>query len=242
MGELMKRKHKYLWCLIALLVLMTGCMPNKPISENEMSKMEIENKEWVDAIGLLNRDSAPFSGFDETDSEINVELMCDNGVSSYEDVCEVVNAHNKFVDENPTYFNDDITINFTCEHTGQSQSLRLFNQHCSFYGFEKYEEYLKRSYTSKIQYAYVQMARTPELAEMSNKFNVPVVILGALDVPAWPSDDHYKVLNGFKNLELVVIDYYSENMEYDPAEVYNTIQKYAPGVKVFDVRSLSYVN
>ena len=238
----MKRKFKYCLCLVTLLTLMTGCMPNKPISEKEISKMEIVNKEWADDIGLLNRDSAPFSGFSETDAEITAEFLCDNGVSSYEDVCEVVNAHNKFVDENPAYFKDDITINFTCEHGGASQPLRLFNQHCSFYGFEKYEEYLERSYTHKIQYAYVEMAGTPELAKMSNKFNVPVVILGALDVPAWPSDDQYNVLNSFEILELVVIDYYSEKLEYDPSEVYQTIQKYAPGVAVFDVRSLSYLN
>ncbi len=240
----MKDGFKLVFLSLLLTILVTGCVPNRPVAPEEKEEYVIENREWADAIGLLEKESAPFSGLTETDGEITAELMCDNGVSSYEDVCEVINAHNKFVDENPTYFDDDITINFTCENAGPMQFLRLFNQHCSFYGFEEYEEYLNRSYTPEIQYAYIEMARTqtPELAEMSNKFNVPVAILGALDVPAWPSDDNYKVLNAFENLELVVIDYYSEKLEYDPAEVCETIQKYAPGVKVFDVRSMSYVN
>ena len=239
----MKKRSIGLVYIVVLMLLLTGCVvANAPVSSTEKEEMVIVNREWADAIRLLGKEAAPFSGLSETDSEIHAELMCDNSVKSYEDVCRVVNAHNSFVDANPEYFSDDIEISFLCEQESYFQPMHLFNQHCDFYGFEKYEDSLQRGKTSKIQYAYIQMGRIPELDEMSNKFNVPVVILGAIDVSAWPSDKDYKVLNGFTNPELVVIDYYSENLEYDPEKVCETIQKYAPGVKVFDVGSMSYVN
>ncbi len=238
----MNRKGKCFWCIVALFVLLTGCIPNKPLNEKEIDNLVIENKEWADAIGLLEKESAPFSGLVETDSEIQAELMCDRSVSSYEDLCSVVNAHNEFVENNPDYFGDDIDITFLCEWEGSYQPMRFFNKNCSFYGFQEYEAYLNREKTAKIEYAYINMGRVPELGEMSSKFNVPVVVLGAVDYPSWPTEEDYKILSGFANPELVVIDYYSEKMEYDPAEICETIQKYAPGVKVFDVRSSTYVN
>ena len=75
---------------------------------------------------------------------------------------------------------------------------------------------------------------------MNKQFDIPVVILYAGDNISNLGDDTYKVLGKFSGLEQVVLDFHMN--DYDPQATLEKILNVAPGVKVFDVASGTYLN
>ena len=236
----MSISKKPILLLVVVVVFLAGCTYN---SSESGKKPQIKNQEWVEAIGLFDHENAPVDGLGESDDEISISILCDNGYDGYDALAEIINKHNGFVDANPTYFSGNPRILFYASLESEYNTMVFFNERCTFHKFSQYEDALERSSTDKIQYAYIGVSDVPqELYDMQNKFDIPVVIFQMLNASRLPEDSFYEALNAFSNLETVILEYSGKDLEYDPAEISGTIQKYAPGVKVFDVRSMTYVN
>ncbi len=91
--------------ILTMTLALTACKPENSSSEEKLAGTESIHQEWSDAIGLFNNEDAPIASFAEKDDIIDVNITCDNGEKSYEALCDIINAHNSFVDANPDYFN-----------------------------------------------------------------------------------------------------------------------------------------
>ena len=207
-----------------------------------------DNREWVDAIGLFDHfDTTPFGVGEGYDNGIlRIYINCDNGVDSYETMAGIINAHNSFVDGYSDYFSGGKQIVFVCSHSSQYNSCYVFNEETGPGRFQEYEDLLGQATTAKFQYMTVELCDLggydKSLLEMKTKLDIPVLILHERQIKEYSqvAESNYEILNQFSGLEQVVIDF--GGMDYNIDDVYSTIQKYAPGVKVFDVGSMSYFN
>ncbi len=246
----MKKQFLVIVSSILLMLLVVGCGRERGASRKDIESMPLvtDNREWVDAIGLFdNFDTTPFGVGEGYDNGIlRVYINCDKGVESYETMAGIINAHNSFVDSNPGYFSEGKQIVFVCSHSSQYNSFYVFNEENGPARFQEYEDMLGQSATAKFQYMNVELcdlgSYDKSLLEMKTKIDVPVLILHERQIKEYSqvAESNYEILNQFSGLEQVVIDF--GGMDYNIDDVYSTIQKYAPGVKVFDVGSMSYVN
>jgi len=239
------KKRLFIPTIILTMVLaLTGCTSENKASEEKLADTESIHQEWAEAIGLFSNEDAPISAFAEKDNIIDVNIKCDNGEKSYEALCDIINAHNSFVDANPDYFNEGMEIDIGSTHASKKDTFNTFNGYTDFYGFSSYEDKLGIEPTARINYAYISILdllnSDQALMSINKQFDIPVVILYAGDNITNLGDGTYEVLGKFSGLEQVVLDF---NMDdYNSQEALEKILGIAPNVKVFDVASGSYLN
>ena len=215
--------------VLLIIVILTRNIP-----EPEHS-IRTSYKEWAEIIGLNATENVKVFCYDG-DNSITIELEDENGIEGYKELCSVINAHNKFVDENSDYFPDGIKISFV-NSDGDNHPTKavFFNDMCENYGISDYLGDLKRPYTAKIQYVFIDMFHTDtSLIENGIEINVPVIILLA-DSYA-PSGSELTFLNKFKNAEQVIMDFRS--MDYDKSEICKEIKEYQSNVEVYSVGTM----
>ena len=220
-------------------------LPDKIISH---FYIDTQYPEWVEAIELkdINTRSNKYV-LREKDNNIQLEILYEKD-NSYGDLCNIVNAHNDFVEDNPDYFEPGTEISMFGAEYNRGYTLyqiRLFNRECDYCYLHEYEGLVYDTETEKIQFASVDLKNLPfNIFEMEEKFHVPIVIL-QYDNPTPPGKDSYKLLEKFEDPEQVVIDFTSYNgvnENYDPEQVAEEIRKYAPGVRVFDAQYDKYID
>ena len=245
----MKKYASILAVVLLLIMIISGCGVGNNASKRELMNSPIakNNKEWVESIGLFDFLKVAPVAFGEgyEDGIIRIFVYCDNGVESYETFCKIINDHNTFVANNPSYFSDGTRIEFCCAHESQYVSLRAFSESDSSSTIHEYEEMLNADESARIHYVSLDLSDLGSwddyLFKTDITFNVPILVLSEWDVKDHSMIDEgtYEILDHFANLEQVVIDYH--NMEYDVNEVYNVVQKYTPGVRVFDAKTKEYI-
>ena len=224
----MKKRFSFIILLVTLFVALTACRGIRPPKHN----IHTSYKEWAKAIGLYSTKLVRVSCYD---NEHIIQFGFENleGVEGYKEVCEVINAHNRFVDENPDYFPDDIEI------TAANRSTSNLPWHSMFFNYAKQGEdrisfYLKdlgREKSAKMQYMCIDLFRAEiESEENGLEIDVPVVIL-QFDNPYPPTDPFYDFLSDCKNVEQVIIEY--TNMEYDVDEACESIRKRLPEAEIY---------
>ena len=228
---IMKKKFLIPTLILTITLTLAGCMPENRAVEKKLADVEPVNSEWADSIGLLNNENAPLAAFAEKDDIIDVNITCDGGEKSYEALCDIINAHNSFVDANPGYFKEGIEIDIGSTHANKKDTFNTFNGYTDFYGFSAYEAKLGVKPTARINYAYISVMdlldQDQALLSMNKQFDIPVVILYAGDNISNLGDDTYKVLGKFSGLEQVVLDFYMN--DYNPQATLEKILNVAPG-------------
>ncbi len=227
-----KKKRNIILAIVCILFITAGC------GRNNASSLETRHEEWVDSIGILSLEHSIIWYFNETAIDTDMFIKSEDE-EAYKELGEVINAHNTFVEEHPDYFSADETISIASGSAGTDMEYVFFNNDCKYFDLAYYGDHFENTDTAKMQYALIYLKRLDYvMAESDSKFDVPIVVL-SYDHVELPSEDIYAVLKNFSGLEQVIIDY--SGMEYDPELVSASIHKYAPGVKVFDGKSASYV-
>lgn len=221
-------------CIISAMIF-TACARLIPSSKHNI---HTSYKEWAEQIGLYSTENVKVSCYDG-DNLISVGAEYENGLVGYKELCEMIDAHNKFVDENPDYFPSDIKILFYNEAGGEQPNISVFfNKETDFDWLNDYIKELRRPYTSKIQYMSIDMEFANTELEASNdlEINIPVIILQCHDNSYTPRDKIYEFLSEFKNAEKIILDYY-QSPDFDKKEICNEIHKYLPNVEIYTAES-----
>ncbi|SFV04681.1 hypothetical protein, partial [Butyrivibrio sp. INlla21] len=194
-------------------------------------------KEWIDQIGIFSHDNLKVSGYREENNKIELELEYENGAKGYKELCEVVNAHNKFVDENPDYFPNDIDILVINTSPSEYVSSTFYNQTtdalCDY-------SILGRRNTAKLQYMTINIrgADTETLPIDEIIIDIPVIVMKCSYAP---SKDKYSFLSEFKNAEQVIFDF-GELSSNDKTKVCDIIHSYLADVEIYTVISVDREN
>ncbi len=234
-----KQKGIIAFILIALVLVSTACINTR----HYVHKYSIRTsyKEWIDQIGIFSYDNLKVSGYREENNKIELELEYENGITGYKELCDVVNAHNKFVDKNPDYFPSDIDIHIynMKNFNGSGYAMSSFYNQPSD-GLCDYSA-LGRKNTAKLQYMLVDMLMAEVELEKSDEviIEVPVIIMECRNEEYTPEKTSYEFLSGIKNIEQIVLDFWEP--EYDKKYgVYDSIRAYVPNVELYEQVHLRY--
>ena len=104
-----KKKLSIIPILIVLFFILSSCGKSSHVSNLTINT---SYDQWIEQINLFSRDNLKVSGYKEENNRIELELEYANGVAGYTELCDVVNAHNRFVEDNPNYFSEDIVTAF----------------------------------------------------------------------------------------------------------------------------------
>ncbi|AOZ97288.1 hypothetical protein [Butyrivibrio hungatei] len=189
-------------------------------------------KEWAKQIGLYSTENVLVSCYDD-EKKIKVGLDRDGGMLAYEEMCAVIEAHNKFVEDNPGYFSEDMQISFFNESRGCTPWISFFFNDTDNASFDYIKE-LQRQSTAKIQYMCIDLNRATIEMKVSDsiEMDIPVIIL-MYDNQETPGEAGYAFLTEFKKAEQIIVDYIVPN--YDKNEVAGIIHKYLPNVEIYFV-------
>lgn len=210
---------------LALLLSLTACGPRFYV---DRLNIKTSYKKWVKEIGLFSHENINVWRYVEDKGKIELEINYDNGLEGYKELSEIINAHNKFVEENPDYFPDDIAIDII--NIDGSEWINSF-----FGNFTKDDIYpaeLGINCNSKMQFVSINIGECmgEELEPTDDiHFCVPVVILGCDYVP---SNEEYAFLTEFDKAEQIIFSYEDDN--YDKDEVGKAIKAYLPNVEIYE--------
>lgn len=225
----MKKLKKIVFILVIVMTL-TSCGPKNNVSEYSA---EASGPDWENSIGISSLKNIKVSKSEVDSSNIRLDLEYENGLEGYKELCDVVNAHNKFVENNPDYFLNDTKITFTNMYASEFSPSFFSNISDGSNGLE-YISQLGREDTAKVLYMYMDIvsANTEKQESGDIVIDVPVIILGN-DFINLPQESDYSFLSECKSAEQVIIDFH--NVEYDKEEISKNIRKYLPNVEILAV-------
>ena len=230
-----KRRNIFICIFIVISVAVFACyLIGKNAGAN---RVRTSYKEWAKEIGLYTTEHTEIDcQSKENEIEVYVSYKDKDAVEGYKELCGIVNAHNKFVNENPDYFPNDIRISI---HNGNGKgknnfSLRsVFSNKDAFDDGFAYADQLGRAETLKMQYMWINMGRAiVESRENGIDMDIPVLILNYND-QGMPDKEKYIFLNDYKNVEQVIINYGAS--DHDINEVCEQIQEYVPDAEIYAV-------
>ncbi len=123
-----KLKNKIIFILVVLVITLTAC---GPVSYKYSFTIRTSYREWVKQIGLFSRKNLKVYRYNEERYSINIDLVYENDLTGYKELCDVIAAHNKFVDENPDYFPSDVDIIINNMHASQETISHFYNKQVS---------------------------------------------------------------------------------------------------------------
>ena len=208
--------------LIVLLTSLTACGPR---FYKNINNIETSYKEWVKEIGLFSHRGIKVSSYEEEDNRVEIYIEYDNNAVACEELRDIVNAHNKFVDENPDYFSSDIKIEiFNLLATGEVvATLKNFSSD------DADLEGLNVKCSAKIQRMYICVPSFFS-SELDVKFDIPVAIVVC---EYFPDDKDYGFLKKIINPEQVVL--YFRGVDFDREKVCKNIRENFPNVEIYEL-------
>jgi hypothetical protein len=218
----MKRIFRAISIALLTCVLISGC--------GRIPKEVAEYKEWYEALQIENRDGFKYLGSSHTNNRYSISIECDEeNLGAFNDV---IKRHNEFVKKNADYFPEDAQIYILSSYGGPNPAavFDCYNRPGDYFGEisgQGIEENLEVKYMSvnvfdlKIAYDKHQ-----------NEFSIPVLVL-TVENPESVNSDDLEFLKGFTNLRQIII--YYNALGYDMAPTLEGINKYAPGVEVYQV-------
>ena len=228
----MNKKKSILALLLIVIMTLVACGPRFYVHKYTINT---SYKKWVKEIGLFSHEDLRVHKYKEDGNKIIMELEYENGLAGYKELCEVVNAHNKFVDENPEYFSDDIDILIINTSPNEYVPSTFFNHKsdelCDY-------SILGRQDTAKLQYMIIDVegANTETMKSDEIIIDVPVIIMECSYIPA---RDKYDFLSEFQNAEQVVMDFGEMNSK-DKSEVCEYIREQVSGVEIYNTINEKY--
>lgn len=217
-------------CFFTLLFGMAFIIIKKPGLKHDI---HTTYKEWAKQIGLYSTENVEVGCYDG-DNLIYIGAEYENGLTGYRELCDVINAHNKFVDEHPEFFPNDLKITFYNMAGPNQPYISVFsNSDYEKLDIEDYAEQLKYPCSAKIQYMNIDMERAGiELRRNDIQIDVPIIIMKSHDNSYVPRGRVFEFLGNYKNAERVIIDFWPE---HDKNEISKEIHEYLPDVEVYDV-------
>ena len=193
--------------------------------------LKTEYEDWVDSIGLFSNKNIKVKGYNEKEGSIEVSIEYENGLKGYKELCSVINAHNKFVDDNPDYFPNDMDICFRNEYASQKCVSFFFSNGEDALKINDYIGNLNIANSAKIKYMYIDMSTSStELEQSDMEIDVPVVILGHAQQGS-PADEDYAFLSEVKSAEQVILGWGFPVRDLD--RVCKNIKTYLPDVGIY---------
>jgi hypothetical protein len=196
--------------LLVLIITFTsaGCMANGR-KNLDFWGMKTSYGEWADNIGLLNRDGLTISVYKEHEDgliEVGVQVDDVNSEDGFMEFCNLIDTHNKFVEENPNYFPDDAKIVIGMDAVTRYDVCFFSERNKLFSCMDVDTDGLGYSDDMTIKYVSIDIFSCDwELGMKNVKYNVPVVIL--CDNGVGPTREGYEILNRFDQLEKVILEY-----------------------------------
>ena len=227
--DIKKLKNKIIFILVVFVITLTAC---GPVSYKHSFTIRTSYREWVKQIGLFSHKNLKVYRYNEERYSINIDLVYENDLAGYKELCDVIAAHNKFVDENPDYFPSDVDIIINNMHASQETISHFYNKQVS----SRFDySTLGRANSAKIQYMSIDMKGDFIEFKKSDDItiDVPVIILNSFYEDYTPTGSKYEFLTEFKNAEQVVLDYWEPG--YDKEEVCRSIREYLPDVEIYAV-------
>lgn len=230
-----KKKNYVVYILMILIVsLSTACGPR--VYKNRFN-IGSSYKKWIKEIGLFSSENINVWEYEEDENLIRLYIMCDNGLDGYKELCDIINAHNKFVEENPDYFPEDMRFNIL-NVAGSQQIIS------SFYNLPSGDSELGREGSTKIQCISIDMYAAyyvPYYKGIENDniaSDIPVIFLCSdrQEEPYADTADTYEFLSEFKNAEQVILEYRDQDdnlLDFDEEQTCEYIKKILPNVEIY---------
>ena len=216
------KRHLFSIVLVLLIcVSVTGC--------SHIPKEVRDYTEWYEALQIENHKGFEYSGFSAGEDIVHLSIECSN--ENLTEFAKVISRHNEFVRQNPDYFPKDTTIYFISYYGSPRVIFDCYNKPGEYFGEVggTIEENTEVKYLSanlfELEYIYKQC---------KNEFSIPVLVMTAEGVEN-VHPDTLAFLEQFKDLEQIIV-YYNAH-DYDMTPTLEGINKYAPGVEVYQVVS-----
>ena len=86
--------------------------PAEPGPQTEMVVNHIDSayQEWVEYVGLLDRENMHIKSYEEDGEDIIEIYALEDNENGFAELSDIVARHNQFVQENPDYFPENISI------------------------------------------------------------------------------------------------------------------------------------
>ena len=207
--------------LVALFaIFITGC--------SHTPEAVKEYEEWYEALQISEHEELQYDGFGVDENRLSLGIIC--APENIGELSDIVNKHNEFVEANPEYFGDDIEIHILSSQGSPVSSLNFYNKAGEYYG-EKSGEGIPEG--KDIKYLSANLFDLKESFEKGTyEFSIPVLVLTAENLEAVSADD-LEFLKQFTNLRQIIV--YYNALGYDMTPTLEGINKYAPGVEVYQV-------
>ena len=216
----MKRIFRAISIALLTCVLISGC--------GRIPKEVAEYKEWYEALQISEHKELKYDGFGVDENRLSLGIIC--AAENIGELSDIVNKHNEFVEANPEYFGDDIEIHILSSQGSPVYSLNFYNKAGEYYG-EKSGEGIAEG--KDIKYLSANLFDLKESFEKGTyEFSIPVLVL-TVENPESVNSDDLEFLKGFTNLRQIII--YYNALGYDMTPTLEGINKYAPGVEVYQV-------
>lgn len=191
-----------------------------------------EYRDWQKELNIKKRDGLHLDWMKLSDDGIDVYITLKDTNGGYESLNEIVNTHNKFVEQKPDYFPDNYEISFVVQRpSGMSYMI--------FSNVPPLENDVTKIDGLKMEYCYADIYEIlDDFNDSDVVFEVPVLVLTDGNAGTLVKQS-YSVVQQMKGLEKVVLDYSYYHGEY--SEAYEAIQEYAPGVEVYLKSGYEYV-
>ncbi len=191
-----------------------------------------EYRDWQKELNIKKRDGLHLDGMKLSDDGIDVYITLKDTNGGYESLNEIVNTHNKFVEQKPDFFPDNYEISFVVQRpSGKSYMI--------FSNVPPLENDVTKIDGLKMEYCYADIYEIlDDFNDSDVVFEVPVLVLTDGNAGTLVKQS-YSVVQQMKGLEKVVLDYSYYHGEY--SEAYEAIQEYAPGVEVYLKSGYEYV-
>ena len=229
----MRKKLLVLLTLMAVIFVCVGC--GRIFGNVTKRNIKTSYPEWIKEIGLLDGKSLRITSYvEQEDGFIEIEFSCKSREieQGFKELSEVIDKHNQFVLDNPSYFSEDNRI--VIREDGGSVTLTpyFFSQAYSYYtGISDVGDDIGRCDNMLINYAYINMKGDyfKWVTSYNVNYNLPVVVMYCDG--AGPTESYYSILNHFNGVEQVLLEYKTDDEVFKRIKGY--VQKYAPGVEVY---------
>ena len=216
----MRKIISYAVLVVLFAIFITGC--------SHTPKAVKEYEEWYEALQISEHKELQYDGFGVNENRLSLGIIC--APENIGELSDIVNKHNEFVEANPEYFGDDIEIHILSSQGSPVSSLNFYNKAGEYYG-EKSGEGIAEG--KDIKYLSANLFDLKESFEKGTyEFSIPVLVL-TVENPESVNSDDLEFLKGFTNLRQIII--YYNALGYDMTPTLEGINKYAPGVEVYQV-------
>lgn len=207
---------------IFIFVSLTACGPRFYLNR---FNIETSYKEWIKEIGLFSYKDVKVRNYKEENNCIEIDIEYYDDFGGYEGLRDIVNAHNKFVEENPDYFPEDIGIRIINARPSEQVIAILSNFTRGDYDSTE----LDRECSAKIQRMYIDVDSFDKDIELDEKFDIPVITLAS---EHFYEDRSYAFLNELVNTEQIILNF--EDEDFDREEVSKSIRDIFPNVEIYE--------